>query len=238
MDEKNYRSLEKKKVRTILNIYKDVIVNKPWGYEYLIYENDNVGIWWLEISPQSKTSLHCHPDKKTGLILLQGNAKIQFLSSVTYLNGFDKVLIREGFFHSTENLTINPISVIEVETPKNKENLVRLEDAYGRKLTHYEGNGSFKERNNELLWIEDILGYTTVYNGFTFTVDILSEELISMLDSKYEYFVVLLSPVGISTKNENIPISKIGDVLTHSSLKKLLTEFKINDNTKVLTITK
>ena len=50
--------------------YDNTIVKKPWGYEYLVYENDEVGLWFLYIAKDQQTSMHCHPNKTTGLILL------------------------------------------------------------------------------------------------------------------------------------------------------------------------
>ena len=29
--------------------YRNVVVNKPWGYEYLWYQNETVAIWFLFI---------------------------------------------------------------------------------------------------------------------------------------------------------------------------------------------
>ena len=60
------------------DIYK-TIINKPWGNEYCIYRYNNLSIWLLKIDPSKKTSLHCHPTKKTGLILLDGNASISLI---------------------------------------------------------------------------------------------------------------------------------------------------------------
>ena len=57
---------------------------KPWGHEYLIYKNEDIAIWHLFINKWESTSLHCHPNKKTGLLVLRGGAKISFL------NGFQK----------------------------------------------------------------------------------------------------------------------------------------------------
>ena len=54
--------------------YSREIVEKPWGYEYLIFENEHVAIWMLHIVRKRKTSMHCHPNKTTALILLSGNA--------------------------------------------------------------------------------------------------------------------------------------------------------------------
>lgn len=44
--------------------YHNAIVKKPWGYEYLAFENEFVAIWILHIVPKRKTSMHCHPRKK------------------------------------------------------------------------------------------------------------------------------------------------------------------------------
>ena len=59
--------------------YDTNIVKKPWGYEYLVYENDKVGLWFLYIAEDQQTSMHCHPNKTTGLILLDGNVEVSFL---------------------------------------------------------------------------------------------------------------------------------------------------------------
>ena len=57
--------------------YRNTKVKKPWGSEYLIYQNNDVAIWLLHIIKERHTSLHCHPKKKTGLILLTGKASVE-----------------------------------------------------------------------------------------------------------------------------------------------------------------
>ena len=52
--------------------YSNVVVKKPWGYEYLIYCNDIVAIWILHIQCGAQTSMHCHPNKKASLVVLDG----------------------------------------------------------------------------------------------------------------------------------------------------------------------
>lgn len=59
--------------------YSDVIVIKPWGYEFLIFENDWVAIWMLHIGRKRKTSMHPHPSKVTSLVLLSGEATCSHL---------------------------------------------------------------------------------------------------------------------------------------------------------------
>ena len=47
-----------------INFYSNKIVNKPWGYEYVIYSNsDKLAITLVKINYGHKTSLHCHPQK-------------------------------------------------------------------------------------------------------------------------------------------------------------------------------
>ena len=40
--------------------YDKTVVKKPWGYEYLAYENEDVGLWFLYIKEGHQTSMHCH----------------------------------------------------------------------------------------------------------------------------------------------------------------------------------
>ena len=40
-----------------LNSYINKIVKKPWGEEYLIFQNDLVAIWLLNILSEKNTSL-------------------------------------------------------------------------------------------------------------------------------------------------------------------------------------
>lgn len=127
--------------------YSRVIVKKPWGYEYLVFENDFVAIWMLHIVRKRKTSMHCHPAKRTGLILLSGKAKFHHVDKAIDLESLDSVVIEKGVFHCTEAfnpLPMNPQSengiwVMEIESPPLKTDLVRMQDAYGRAGTSYEG---------------------------------------------------------------------------------------------------
>ena len=105
---------------------------KPWGYEYLIYQNDEAAIWHLFINKWESTSMHCHPSKKTGLLVLCGGAKISFLNGHQKVFAGEKVMIRHGVFHKTMNMTSEMLQLFEIETPVNKEDIIRLEDCYGR----------------------------------------------------------------------------------------------------------
>lgn len=119
-------------------VYDDVIVNKPWGHEYLMYRNQDVALWCLSIRKGECTSLHCHPRKKTGLIVLSGSATLRFLNNASALASPANVIIRPGLFHQTVADLGTDVVLIEVESPVDKRDLVRLDDAYGRAKTAYE----------------------------------------------------------------------------------------------------
>lgn len=139
--------------------YSNVIVKKPWGYEYLIFKNDFVAIWFLQIIRKRKTSMHCHPNKKTGLVLLSGTATCFHSDGKIELNPLDGIVIEKGVFHCTEaynSLPIQPISengiwVIEIESPPSKTDLVRMKDEYGRAGTSYEGTDNMVFEPKECL---------------------------------------------------------------------------------------
>jgi len=119
--------------------YHDKVVVKPWGYEFLIFENECVAAWFLHIRKGHSTSMHCHPGKKTSLIVLSGKALCNTFEHRNYLNGMNAVVIEPGVFHSTQSMSTEGIDLIEVESPPNKTDLVRLNDEYGREEQGYEG---------------------------------------------------------------------------------------------------
>jgi mannose-6-phosphate isomerase-like protein (cupin superfamily) len=116
---------------------KAEVSNKPWGHEYLLYENSDIAIWHLIIDPYNETSLHSHPNKKTGLITVKGAAQVHFLNGKYNILPGQKIMIRQGVFHKTSNITSDKLELLEIETPVDKSDLVRLEDSYGREGTPY-----------------------------------------------------------------------------------------------------
>ena len=94
--------------------YESTVVKKPWGYEYLVYQNDKAALWFLHINKDQQTSMHCHPNKTTGLILLDGEAELSFLSESKVIHAVSKTMIRKGLFHQTKAISDVGISVFEI----------------------------------------------------------------------------------------------------------------------------
>lgn len=119
--------------------YKGVVVNKPWGYEYLAFENKHVAIWILHLEQNHATSMHCHPNKKTSLIVLSGEVVCSTLEGWMSLTHRQGLIIDEAVFHSTKAISQGGVFLMEVESPPNKKDLVRFKDEYGRESQVYEG---------------------------------------------------------------------------------------------------
>ena len=92
------------------------IVNKPWGYEYLVYETNDVALWALVIVNKQITSFHRHGKKTTGLIVLDGKCEVSFMNDSRTMNPLDKVMIRKGLFHSTKSVSENGSIIFEIES--------------------------------------------------------------------------------------------------------------------------
>lgn len=125
--------------------YSKTLIKKPWGHEYLIFKNDNVAVWALHIKKGFQTSLHCHPQKETSIVVLSGEALCKTIGEEHKLTHGKGLFLERGVFHSTKALSPEGILVMETETPTNKKDLVRLDDAYGREGEGYESKEHFLE---------------------------------------------------------------------------------------------
>ena len=155
--------------------YDNRIVYKPWGYEYVVFRSGKkLSVTILNINPNKSTSLHCHPKKKTGFILLSGRAQIQLglwkQDSKIYKSP-SKLMIRTGLFHSIKCISKKPLIALEFETPVAKNDLVRYYDKYGRENISYEkGNKKTLIKDNLIKFNKDfkkkqkyIIGLSQIY---------------------------------------------------------------------------
>jgi mannose-6-phosphate isomerase-like protein (cupin superfamily) len=118
--------------------YRNIVVNKPWGYEYLWFQNESVAIWFLRLTPGQSTSLHCHAKKRTSLIVLDGAVQCSTIDDKYQLKKLEAVVLEPCVFHSSMAVAEDGAFIMEIETPPMKGDLVRMHDAYGRQGTGYE----------------------------------------------------------------------------------------------------
>ncbi len=218
--------------------YKNVIVNKPWGYEYLAYENEHVGLWFLHIEKGHQTSLHCHPKKDTGLIVLDGTVDVSFLSNINRLTSGRKIMIRKGLFHSTRALSEGGANIFEIETPKLKHDLVRLDDNYGRKAKPYEGKSSEAKKTRECIYLEDPKKNkknTFIFSNCKINVQSITKKDDFMQIDEHENIIFLNG--GILADQDDILVASPGDVIASHIVKRLLDTFEeIHPDTIIMII--
>lgn len=117
--------------------YKNQVCVKPWGYEYLCYESNKIGIWQLRIIHNNKTSLHTHFKKDTILLVLEGKLKLNMINGYEIYETMDLIYIPKKKFHGIEPISdfidILEIEIFDNETNfSNKNDLYRLIDGYVR----------------------------------------------------------------------------------------------------------
>jgi len=146
---------------------RNYVIPKPWGWEYLVFETSEVALWLLHIAQGKSTSLHCHPTKTTGLLLLTGTAELSFINDRKAIVAPNKQMIRRGLFHATTATSNGGCYLLEIENPNDKNDLVRLSDHYGRDASGYEDRETWLARSSDHIWISDM----ACKSGASYTVD-------------------------------------------------------------------
>ncbi len=210
------------------------IVTKPWGYEYLVYENDEVALWLLHIRKDASTSMHCHPNKTTGLILLEGEADVIFLGNTVRLNPIEKIMIRRGLFHSTTAVSEGGAYILEIETPKMKTDLIRLGDKYGRENQPYEGKEFYAQEVANMLKIEEPCRTYNKYKTLMHLTRLSGES--DYIDKLTDNILIIFLKGGILSNDNQLAV-KPGDVGFAKIVKKVTRAFnKFADDTWILTL--
>lgn len=131
--------------------YQGIVIQKPWGYEYLVFENENCAVWLLSLIHGGATSLHCHPRKKTSLTVLGGEIQFKTLNEEMTVKKGEGLFIDKGVFHSSKAISSDGAVILETETPNNKKDLIRLLDNYGREGRGYEGKDAHEQFHEDLV---------------------------------------------------------------------------------------
>jgi mannose-6-phosphate isomerase-like protein (cupin superfamily) len=218
--------------------YNINIVKKPWGYEYLAYENKHIALWFLYIKHTHSTSLHCHPNKTTGLILLDGKAEVSFLNDTNKLNPTNKVMIRKGLFHSTKATDGRGAWVFEIETPVDKQDLVRFKDNYGREGKPYEDETFEIPKVEDCLWIEEPKNNSQlIYNFANCELIVKNIDNVSDIAELDDSLNVMFLKGGLQSEyGQNV--AGPGDIVVSNTLKQLIEVFTQVDPQTVIMIIK
>jgi mannose-6-phosphate isomerase-like protein (cupin superfamily) len=109
---------------------------KPWGFELLRVNTDQLAVKIIHLDAGQRTSLQYHERKAEVLTVARGTAVVglydekgQILTEHRLTAGM-YIHIPAGRIHRTRALELD-VSIIEVSTPE-LDDVVRLEDDYGR----------------------------------------------------------------------------------------------------------
>ena len=222
------------------NKFYNKLVKKPWGNEYLIYENRKVAAWFLNIKYNKSTSLHCHPLKKTGFIILQGTAKVQigiYKTNYKIYKPLSILVLRAGLFHSLKCVSKEPLIALEFETPVNKKDLVRFEDLYGRESQPYEDNSHIQLDSSLILFKRPTKNNCLKYNfnNFDILIKYFNNYKTMFKNTKNSVSAIL---EGKIVDNNSKQVIGYGEIIKTQTLKILSKKFNIQKKILLMQIIK
>lgn len=106
----------------------DGVVLKPWGREGQQFVNPVVDVTRLEIHPGRRTSLHAHLSKWALLVVLGGRCWVTDGRRTRTLGRGEMAFIARGAPHATGNDSSQPVHVLEIESPPERRDLLRIVD--------------------------------------------------------------------------------------------------------------
>ncbi len=211
-------------------------VIKPWGHEYRLDLNNNLCITFLIINSSSRTSLHCHPEKLTSLVCINGKGRINFLNNSINFEKMNSFIVRTGLFHQIENISKEKLLVLEFENPNDKDDLIRFSDDFGRQNQPYE-NGKQITDTNLGMEIEFLKSFGKlnewVYEELTFRI-LRVDDLFSPNLGETSIFSVLKGRIFENKSDKTI--LRPGDSINGLTLNKILNSFQYSLDLEVLNI--
>ena len=212
-------------------------VIKPWGSEYTIYKNSTTSTKLLNLKHNKSTSLHCHPLKKTGFILINGKVDISLgFYNTKKLVSVSRIMIRPGLFHSTKNLNKETATILEIETPIDKDDLVRFKDEYGRENKPYENeNSMIKLDKSDPIFEDPKLNESKTYNLQGVSIVISKTNKIGTLKKSRKDSIFAVLEGGLVSNDYKYVLSP-GDIVGMETIEKLTQVFKINNYITYLNI--
>jgi len=221
--------------------FDNKIILKPWGYEYVIFRNKSkLSITLVNIKYKKSTSLHSHPQKKTGFIILNGNMQVQvglYKNSIKNYSPLSRLVIRPGLFHSLRSISSKGTRALEIETPVRKNDLLRFRDNYGRKGKPYEKLSLRDLVKDDVVFKKPKKNNSKVYKFENIKITLkYIKNIIDLKNFKNNSTCAILDG-GIFAKN-NIPVLNYGEIVRIETVKKFLKFYSVKNKMLVLVASK
>ena len=224
-----------------LKSYDDKIVIKPWGYEHTLFRiGKKIAITFLQINFKKKTSLHCHPKKKTAFVVLKGKVKVQYgiyKKNYKIYGPLSRLVLREGLFHSLKAVSKSGANVLEFEKPADKNDLIRFSDDYGRQKKNYEGKKFTKKKDFRNLELKiPKKRHNTKLKFKNVILDLSYKKNFSNILKNDKSTTAILKGKIVNEKNKTV--IDYGEVIKTNTLKILSKQFLLKKPLLVLHISK
>ena len=130
--------------------YNNRVIIKPWGEEYVIFKNKKIAITYLKIKRDIQLLYIVILQKKLVLIL-KGTAEVQvgIYKNIKKYNPLSILVLRPGLFYKIKANNKTDLYALEIENPYLKQDLVRMEDNYGRRKKGYESLKNSRKLNSQ-----------------------------------------------------------------------------------------
>lgn len=107
-------------------------MKRPWG-EYKIIGENPVCVKIITVNPHSRLSLQTHKLRDEVWVALQPGLYADIGDNTFAMGVMDRFFVEHGVQHRIQNVTDNPIQVLElIYGLYDEDDICRLEDDYGR----------------------------------------------------------------------------------------------------------
>ncbi len=115
-------------------------IERPWGWYDVIDEGDRYKVKCIEVKPGEKLSLQKHHHRAEHWVVVEGTALTECNGKERLLAENESTYIPVGSVHRLSNPGKIPLRIVEVQSGSylGEDDIVRLEDIYGRLKTQEE----------------------------------------------------------------------------------------------------
>ena len=109
---------------------------RPWGNYESIIENQNWKVKKISVHANHSLSLQKHKHRSEHWVVVNGTAKVEIDSKISYLEENESAYIPKNSIHRLSNPKNNTLTLIEVQSGDylGEDDIIRFSDNYGRVL--------------------------------------------------------------------------------------------------------
>lgn len=118
--------------------------DRPWGSWFVLDEGNGYKVKRIEVSPHGRLSYQTHAHRAEHWVVISGTATCMVNGETIVATSGETVSIEVGDAHRIANEHDEPLVIIEIQRGSytGEDDIVRLEDDYGRCETSDERNSS------------------------------------------------------------------------------------------------